>query len=117
MIPQSTAHSPTVRPSDRQTPLGSRHPCLRALGFIRLALKLALSNRHQSEGILLEMAEKAASDSRDVHAENARDAEHGRFLLRELLADGHASEADVRQLDLHFAEIHTQATEGRVIRT
>ncbi len=95
--------------------LHGRHPALLALGFIRLALKLAVSARHQSEAILLEMGERAASEARDVVTEIARDADHGRFLVRELLADGEASEADRRQLDLHFAEIQTQALEGRII--
>lgn len=95
--------------------LRRRHPAVLALGLTRLALILAVRGRASTLTVLLEIGERAARENHDVILEIARDADRGRFAVRELLADGHASSADQLQLDGIFSEIATQATEGRIL--
>lgn len=97
------------------TCLHRTHPVQLVLGGLLIAEELATKNRQLSLAVLCEKAAEWACESRAVLVEIAQDAGNGELLVEEIARDGIITITEARQARGLFAEIGTQAREGRIL--
>jgi hypothetical protein len=95
--------------------LARMHPVQLVLGGILVIEEMASKGGQLSFAVLSEQAAEWAVSTRDLMREIVADGERHRMMQRELLCDGQASEADLRQLDRSIDEIIAEAREGRIL--
>lgn len=95
--------------------LVSRHPARLALGFAIMARDSATRLRLTTIVIFCDRAIKWARTAADVSGEIVVDAGCGETLVDEVARDGQITATEAEQLRRQFAEIQTEAREGRII--
>lgn len=86
------------------------------MGGILIAEELARKGAQLSLATVCESAAEWCDQVIAVFEEIARDADSGELLVDEVAKDGVITRAEAKQLRSHFAEIGTEAREGRIIR-
>lgn len=91
------------------------HPIQAVFGGLLLGEELARKTGQLSLAVLCEQAMEWADTAREVFSEIVRDAGAGEVLVDDVAKDGVITPTEANQLRGIFAEIETEAREGRVI--
>lgn len=95
--------------------LHEEHPVQAVFGGLMIAADLATKGRQLSLATICESAAEWCDQVWEVFAEIARDAGNGEILVDEVARDGVITKREAKQLRSLFAEIGTEAIEGRVL--
>lgn len=96
--------------------LSEEHPVQAVMGGLLIAEELARKGAQLSLATICESAAEWCDNVVAVFEEIAADAGNGELLVDEVAKDGQITAREAKQLRGLFAEIKTEASEGRIIR-